>query len=98
MMCVTHEMGFARKVANRVIFIDVGGRILGRLRQGRTNSTTRNRQPPHQDFLSKILRAAATSRLRRPVRAGPGRPWRPRPGATAPTGDRIAFGAHSAAT
>jgi len=28
MMVVTHEMGFARKVANRVIFIDVGGRIL----------------------------------------------------------------------
>src|SRR5215211_830547 len=28
MMVVTHEMGFARKVAHRVIFIDVGGRIL----------------------------------------------------------------------
>src|SRR5258705_5407360 len=28
MMVVTHEMGFARKVANRVIFIDVGGKIL----------------------------------------------------------------------
>ena len=28
MMCVTHEMGFARKVSNRVIFMDVGGRIL----------------------------------------------------------------------
>jgi glutamate/aspartate transport system ATP-binding protein len=28
MMVVTHEMGFARKVANRVIFIDVGGHIL----------------------------------------------------------------------
>src|SRR5207344_1108336 len=28
MMVVTHEMGFARKVASRVIFIDVGGRIL----------------------------------------------------------------------
>jgi general L-amino acid transport system ATP-binding protein len=27
MLCVTHEMGFARQVANRVIFID-GGRIL----------------------------------------------------------------------
>src|SRR5215216_7619693 len=26
MMVVTHEMGFARKVASRVIFIDVGGR------------------------------------------------------------------------
>jgi general L-amino acid transport system ATP-binding protein len=27
MVCVTHEMGFARQVANRVIFMD-GGRIL----------------------------------------------------------------------
>jgi general L-amino acid transport system ATP-binding protein len=27
MLCVTHEMGFARQVANRVIFID-GGRIV----------------------------------------------------------------------
>jgi general L-amino acid transport system ATP-binding protein len=27
MLCVTHEMGFARQVANRVIFIG-GGRIL----------------------------------------------------------------------
>jgi general L-amino acid transport system ATP-binding protein len=27
MICVTHEMGFARQVANRVIFID-GGQIL----------------------------------------------------------------------
>jgi general L-amino acid transport system ATP-binding protein len=24
MLCVTHEMGFARKVANRVIFMDSG--------------------------------------------------------------------------
>ena len=24
MLCVTHEMGFAKKVANRVIFMDVG--------------------------------------------------------------------------
>ena len=24
MMCVTHEMGFARKVSNRVIFMDQG--------------------------------------------------------------------------
>jgi hypothetical protein len=28
MMCVTHEMGFAKKVASRVIFMDVGGKIL----------------------------------------------------------------------
>ena len=24
MLCVTHEMGFARKVANRIIFMDEG--------------------------------------------------------------------------
>jgi len=24
MICVTHEMGFARKVANRIIFMDEG--------------------------------------------------------------------------
>ena len=28
MMCVTHEMGFAKKVASRVIFMDVGGKML----------------------------------------------------------------------
>ncbi|ARP84229.1 amino acid ABC transporter ATP-binding protein [Bordetella genomosp. 8] len=28
MMIVTHEMGFARKVSNRVIFMDLGGRII----------------------------------------------------------------------
>ena len=28
MMVVTHEMGFARKVGSRVIFMDVGGKIL----------------------------------------------------------------------
>jgi len=27
MLCVTHEMGFAKKVANRVIFMD-GGEII----------------------------------------------------------------------
>jgi ABC-type polar amino acid transport system ATPase subunit len=27
MVCVTHEMGFARRAANRVIFMD-GGRIV----------------------------------------------------------------------
>lgn len=27
-VCVTHEMGFARQVADRVIFMDQGGRIV----------------------------------------------------------------------
>jgi glutamate/aspartate transport system ATP-binding protein len=53
MMCVTHEMGFARKVAHRVVFMD-GGRIVedaptedffGKPRSARA-----------QQFLSKILR------------------------------------------
>ena len=30
MVCVTHEMGFAREVANRIIFIDEGRWIFGR--------------------------------------------------------------------
>ncbi|SOE68298.1 glutamate/aspartate transport system ATP-binding protein [Burkholderia sp. OK233] len=28
MMCVTHEMGFASRVGSRIVFMDVGGRIL----------------------------------------------------------------------
>jgi len=52
MMCVTHEMGFARKVANRVVFMDQGqvvedsptGDFFGHPRSERA-----------QQFLSKIL-------------------------------------------
>lgn len=52
MMCVTHEMGFAREVASRVIFIDEG-RIL---EEGRPQDVfTRPQQARTQDFLSKIL-------------------------------------------
>lgn len=52
MMVVTHEMGFARKVADRVVFMD-GGRIIED-RQTETffNSPESERA---QDFLSKIL-------------------------------------------
>jgi glutamate/aspartate transport system ATP-binding protein len=55
MMVVTHEMGFARKVANRVIFIDVGGNILEDCSKDEFFKHPENRQPRTKDFLSKIL-------------------------------------------
>ncbi|MBK6320671.1 amino acid ABC transporter ATP-binding protein [Candidatus Aalborgicola defluviihabitans] len=55
MMVVTHEMGFARKVANRVIFIDVGGKILEDCTKEEFFSHPENRQTRTKDFLSKIL-------------------------------------------
>ena len=55
MMCVTHEMGFARKVASRVIFIDVGGRILEDCSKEDFFGNPDARQPRTKDFLNKIL-------------------------------------------
>ncbi|HEX7892103.1 MAG TPA: amino acid ABC transporter ATP-binding protein [Ramlibacter sp.] len=55
MMVVTHEMGFARKVANRVIFIDVGGHILEDCSKEEFFGDPDARQPRTKDFLSKIL-------------------------------------------
>ncbi len=55
MMVVTHEMGFARKVANRVIFIDVGGRILEDCTKDEFFNHPEQRQPRTKDFLNKIL-------------------------------------------
>lgn len=55
MMCVTHEMGFARKVANRVIFMDVGGKILEDCSKEEFFGNLEARQPRTKDFLSKIL-------------------------------------------
>ena len=55
MMCVTHEMGFARKVSNRVIFMDVGGKILEDCSTREFFSQPENRQPRTKDFLNKIL-------------------------------------------
>ncbi|WP_066708664.1 amino acid ABC transporter ATP-binding protein [Curvibacter delicatus] len=55
MMCVTHEMGFARKVSNRVIFMDVGGRILEDCSREEFFNNPDARQPRTKDFLSKIL-------------------------------------------
>ena len=53
MMCVTHEMGFARKVANRVIFMD-----RGQIVEDCEKEVLRRRQRPlerAQQFLAKIL-------------------------------------------
>ena len=55
MMVVTHEMGFAMKVASRVIFIDIGGRILEDCSKDDFFDHPENRQPRTKDFLNKIL-------------------------------------------
>ena len=55
MMCVTHEMGFARKVSNRVIFMDVGGKILEDCSKDDFFNKPDARQPRTKDFLNKIL-------------------------------------------
>ena len=53
MMCVTHEMGFARRVAHRVIFMDQG-RIVEDAAKEDFFGTPRSERA--QLFLSKILR------------------------------------------
>jgi glutamate/aspartate transport system ATP-binding protein len=55
MMVVTHEMGFARKVASRVIFIDVGGNILEDCSKDEFFNHPENRQERTKEFLGKIL-------------------------------------------
>ena len=55
MMCVTHEMGFARKVSNRVIFMDVGGKILEDCSREDFFNHPEARQPRTREFLDKIL-------------------------------------------
>ncbi|MBM5571218.1 MULTISPECIES: amino acid ABC transporter ATP-binding protein [Deefgea] len=52
MMCVTHEMGFAKRVANRVIFMD-GGKIEEDCSKEDFFGTPRGERAQH--FLSKIL-------------------------------------------
>jgi ABC-type polar amino acid transport system ATPase subunit len=56
MIVVTHEIGFAAEVANRVLFLD-HGRIL---EQGPPETILKN--PSHErtrDFLQRVLRPAA---------------------------------------
>lgn len=52
MMVVTHEMGFARKVADRVVFMDVGGIVEDRATEDFFGNPESDRA---KDFLSKIL-------------------------------------------
>ncbi|MBQ1767226.1 MAG: amino acid ABC transporter ATP-binding protein [Aquincola sp.] len=54
MMCVTHEMGFAKKVSHRVIFMDAGKIIEDCTSQEFFNNPDA-RSPRAKDFLSKIL-------------------------------------------
>jgi glutamate/aspartate transport system ATP-binding protein len=54
MMCVTHEMGFARKVSNRVIFMDQG-KIVEDCAKDDFFNKPEERSPRAKDFLSKIL-------------------------------------------
>ncbi|CAM3170301.1 MULTISPECIES: amino acid ABC transporter ATP-binding protein [Cupriavidus] len=54
MMCVTHEMGFARKVANRVIFMDQG-KIVEDADKEEFFGNIDARSERARQFLSKIL-------------------------------------------
>ncbi len=54
MVCVTHEMGFARKVANRVIFMDKGS-IIEDCTKEEFFGDQSARDQRTQHFLSKIL-------------------------------------------
>ena len=52
MMVVTHEMGFARRVAHRVVFMDDGQVV----EQARRRRSSPHRSPSgRRQFLSKIL-------------------------------------------
>ncbi|WP_290873070.1 amino acid ABC transporter ATP-binding protein [Aquabacterium sp.] len=52
MMCVTHEMGFARKVASRVIFMDAGKIVEDR---PKNDFFDHPESPRAQQFLARIL-------------------------------------------
>ncbi len=54
MMCVTHEMGFARKVSHRVIFMDAG-KIIEDCAREAFFGQPEQRSPRAKEFLSKIL-------------------------------------------
>lgn len=54
MMCVTHEMGFAKRVSHRVIFMDKG-QIVEDCKKEEFFGNPEARSPRAKDFLSKIL-------------------------------------------
>jgi len=55
MVCVTHEMGFAKKVSDRVIFMDIGGKILEDCSSDEFFNQPEGRQSRTKEFLAKIL-------------------------------------------
>ena len=62
MVVVTHEMGFAREVGSRILFMD-GGKVV---EQGSPEAVFGNPQNPRlKDFLSKVLYIAWKSRNRK---------------------------------
>jgi glutamate/aspartate transport system ATP-binding protein len=54
MMCVTHEMGFAKRVSHRVIFMDAG-KIIEDCTSADFFGKPEERSPRAKDFLAKIL-------------------------------------------
>jgi polar amino acid transport system ATP-binding protein/glutamate/aspartate transport system ATP-binding protein len=52
MLCVTHEMGFARRVANRIVFMDQGAIVEDEAKEAFFD---RPRSARARDFLSRIL-------------------------------------------
>ena len=54
MMCVTHEMGFAKKVSSRVIFMDAG-KVVEDCKREDFFGNPDARSPRAKDFLAKIL-------------------------------------------
>lgn len=54
MVCVTHEMGFARKVSDRVIFMDQG-RIIENCSTESFFGDVENRSPRAREFLAQVL-------------------------------------------
>ena len=54
MMVVTHEMGFAKKVSHRVIFMDAG-KIVEDCKKEDFFGDPNARSPRAKEFLSKIL-------------------------------------------
>ncbi|MFG6459507.1 amino acid ABC transporter ATP-binding protein [Roseateles sp. BYS96W] len=54
MMCVTHEMGFAKRVSHRVIFMDAG-KVIEDCASADFFGKPEERSPRAKDFLAKIL-------------------------------------------
>jgi len=52
MLCVTHEMGFAKRVANKVVFMDQGCIVENTPKDAFFNTPQTDRA---QDFLDKII-------------------------------------------